>query len=301
MKKNMRALLCPPDFIRIEKEINDLMHHDDPPDPKAAKTEWLELVRDYLELGVDLWFIEADPVFQDMCFPANVAWCRWGKVVLANLIHRVGMARGGEIALYKKWFERYQKHLSDLEIVSWPDRDVGYGGQGDTVTVGSGKTRTVVLVGYGQERTDYEAHHVLRSIHRLEKDQVLPVRLVDGSLYDLDLNVFYIPKFPKTPETLLCFPDGTDAAGRTAYASLPVAKEDRIIVSPEDAAEFVLNSVFVLGRDGETHLIMPGGSKKIEAELKDRGYKVRRRSLTQAKKNGGGTRCHTMFLPDEKA
>ena len=102
----MRVLMCPPDYFSIDEEINVHMHKEDQPDARKARQQWQELVRTYIELGVQMWFIEPQPGLQDMCFMANAGWCRWGKIIFANFSHSI---RKAEEPFYELWFNKYRE------------------------------------------------------------------------------------------------------------------------------------------------------------------------------------------------
>src|SRR3989344_6125185 len=97
---NSRILMCPTDFLRIEYEINARMDRENPPRSTQARQEWQSLVKEYISLGVELWFIEPDPECQDMCFTANSGWARWGKIILANFTGKAAQARQAEAIRY---------------------------------------------------------------------------------------------------------------------------------------------------------------------------------------------------------
>ena len=300
--RTTRVLMCPPDFIRIDHEINEHMDKADPPDQKRARLEWESVVKEYFDLGVEPWFIEPDPRYQDMCFPANTGWCRWGKVIMGNFVGKVAQARQGEIHLYKEWFQKYAKALG-VEVVDWPRPDLGYGAQADTVTVGStGKNNTLVLMGYGmKDRTSYESAEILADIHGLAKDQVIPIRLVDPYFYDFDAAHLYILPSDSTPETFICYPPAVDSAGKRIIDSLPIDRQNIIRVGHEDALNFVCNGVFVKKIDGGVAIIMNNPSVNLQAQLRERGFDLRIKYTPELKKNGGSIRCITRFIPYERS
>lgn len=300
----MRALMCPPDFIRIDKEINECMDKRNQPDRQRARVEWLRLVAAYAQWGIKLWFIEPEPQFQDMCFAANAGWCQWNKLILGNFIGKMGEARQGEIAYYRQWFEKRRGAFSDIEIHLIPHSRTalryGFAGQGDVVTVGTSKKQATILMGYGQERTAYEMYAILREIHGLAPHQVKPIRLIDNKrkLYDLDLICFYIPPFDSLPETLIWYPPGTDKAGQSTISEL-VDKNNQIIIDVKKAHNAVCNSVFVpvsKSMNILTHYL----DTRLFSQLRERGYIVRKCPTHEFLKSGGGIRCLTLFLPEKR-
>lgn len=302
----MRALMCSPDFIGIKEEINAWMDKRNPPDRKRAHVEWQNLVGRIITLGVEFWFIEPKPAYQDMSFPANVGWCRWGKLIVGNFVGKMASAREGELAHYQRWFKNHRGHFPDIEPVSWPRPSCGFAGQGDVVTIGTNKKDAIILVGYEgrmkmhpeKRRTDYEAHHVLREIHDLAPHQVKPILLKDEKLYDLDFMCFYIPPIGALPQTLVWYPPGTNYSGQnTIYNS--VDKHDQIILTPEDAYNASCNGVFI-ERNGNVTVLMHKPSPSLRAKLEERGYCVIKQPMNEALKNGGTVRCSMLFLPKEE-
>lgn len=294
----MRALACSPDFIRIEKEINAWMDKKNPPDQKRAHSEWLKLVMKIIKLGVEFWFIEPVKKYQDMCFPANAGWCRWGKLIFGNFVGKMAGARKGELAHYRRWFENRRNHFPDIEPIQWPRPSCGFAGQGDVVTIGAHKKDAVVLIGYGQRRTSYEAHYVLREIHGLASYQVQPIHLIDQKLYDLDFMCLYIPPTDTLPQTLIWYPQGTDRFGRKIIFDL-VDIHDQIMLTAKEAYDASCNGVFVQ-QNGKITILMHKPSAALRAKLKERGYHVIRQSMHEALKNGGTVRCSMLFLPEEE-
>lgn len=287
-----RVLMCQPDFLRIDIEINEWMDKAHPPHPKRARQQWQRVMREYDKLGVELWFIEAEQESQDMCFTANAGWCRWGKVVLSNFVSpKVAKARRHEPYHYERWFGKYRAPLLGVEIVQFPLVDVSFEGQGDVVTVGRGKSNSVVLVGYGQGRTDYRAVEALRQIHNFQKDQVVGIRLVNPKFYHLDTACLYIP-----PSTFLYYPDAFDIAGKRIIEGLGM---NLLTVDEEDANRFVCNGVFIEQED-KTTILMNSPSQKLDDQLQARGYRVVSVDTSEFIKSGGSVRCLTLFLPEEK-
>lgn len=287
-----RVLMCQPDFLRIDIEINEWMNKNSPPHVKLAKKQWQRVAREYDKLDVDLWYIEPERESQDMCFSANAGWCRWGKMILSNFVTpKVAEARRHEPYHYKKWFEKYRAELLDIEVVRFPLVDVSFEGQGDVVTVGKGRKNSIILVGYGQGRTDYRAVDVLREIHGFQKDQVVPMRLVDPRFYHLDTACLYIP-----PSTFLYYPDAFDTAGKRLIEGLGM---NLLAVDEEDAIRFVCNGVFIEQED-KTTILMNSPSEKLKNQLQERGYRVVTVDTSEFIKSGGSVRCLTLFLPEEK-
>jgi len=299
----MRGLMCPTDFFGTRKKINMHMDAENRPDPIRAREEWQGTVRDLCDLGVELWFIEPDPVLENMCFPANCVWCRWGKVMLGNFVGEVALARQPEIAHYYAWFMKYRQKLLNVEVVKWPEPFIGYGAQADTVTVGTGgKNHSVILLGYGQGRTQYEAAEIVREIHGLERDQILPIRIVDNYFYDFDTAHWYIPPSPTTPAMFIHYPPAVDAAGRRIIKSLPsftgLRAENIIELDEQDAKNFFCNGIFVRHESTVT-LLANEPSERLRSELQDRGFRLRTKNTPELKKSGASRRCTVAFLPYE--
>ncbi|KKU51905.1 MAG: hypothetical protein A3H69_03775 [Candidatus Sungbacteria bacterium RIFCSPLOWO2_02_FULL_47_9] len=295
----MRILMCPPDFFVIEKEINKWMKKENQPDRYLSKKQWVRPVQIYTTLEADPWFIEPDPDCQDMCFTANTGWCRWGILLRANFKGAVAEARARELIRHEKWFKDRQKILG-LEIVPWPSPSHGFGGQADVVTVGKNKESIILLMGYGQKnRTEYEAKDIIREVHGLLPDQVIPMRLVNDDFYDFDTTCLYVPPFDNSEEVLIYYPGAYDAAGRRVINSLPIDPRDIIAVTDEEAHNFVCNGVFIRDPNGRTNIIMNQPSERLMSILKERGFVVWVVDTSEFLKSGGSVRCLSLFLPDK--
>ena len=289
----MRVLMCPPDYFSIDEEINVHMHKEDQPDARKARQQWQELVRTYIELGVQMWFIEPQPGLQDMCFMANAGWCRWGKIIFANFSHSI---RKAEEPFYELWFNKYREKFLGVATHKLPP-GVKCEGQGDIVTVDLPEGPTV-LTGYGQGRTSYEAAQYLANLHGLSQEHVLPLRLVDPRFYHLDTACVFIQ--PKN--LLLYYPGAFDSTARRVLQSLPVQRYE---ISEEDAVRFVCNGAFVeTKKKGVSKTIFVTATPSRDFIYDMAGlYAIETRSLDMSEflKSGGSVRCLTLFLPDEKA
>lgn len=288
----MRVLMCPPDYFRIDEEINVHMHKEDQPDRRKARKQWQELVRTYIELGVEMWFIEPQPGLQDMCFTANGGWCRWGKIIFASFSHAI---RKAEEPFYELWFNKYREKFLDVATHKLPP-DVNCEGQGDIVTVDL-PAGPLVLMGYGQGRTGYSAAQHLAAIHGLSQEVVLPLRLVDPRFYHLDTACVFIQ--PKN--LLLYYPGAFDSTSRRVLVSLPVKRYE---VSEEDAVRFVCNGAFVEIQDRdipETVFVTNTPTPRFREDMRAHGISVHPLDMSEFLKSGGSVRCLTLFLPDERS
>ncbi len=293
----MRVLMCPPDYIDIEEEINIHMDRRRKPDPKRARAQWQELVRLYMNLGVEVWFVDPEPGLQDMCFTANAGWCRWGKVILSNFAHAI---RRGEQQLYELWFNKHRQKMLGVNIFKLPP-NVIFEGQGDVVTIDT-VDPPIVLMGYGQGRTQYEAARHLAQIHELPEENVIPMRLTMPEFYHKDMASNFI-----SPKMLYVFypPAFDSAAKRIIWNALPA---DLYAVSEEDAKNFTCNGAFVeqreiRGEGGESAVIYIASNptKKFIEDMAKRDIETRKSNTREFKKSGGADRCLTFFLPEEKS
>ena len=289
----MRILVCPPDHIDIAEEINVHMNKLDIPDPKKARGQWQELISAYMSLGVEVWFLDPVPGLQDMCFTANGGWCRWGKVILSNFAHPI---RHAEQLYYEHWFNTHRAKMLGVEIHKLPPY-VHFEGQGDVVTIDQKDSSPIVLMGYGQGRTDYEAAQHLAEIHGLDEGSVIPMRLVDPRFYHLDVASNYI-----APKNLLVYyPEAFDSAAKRVILSLPI---ELYPLSKNDADRFTANGVFIERKTGggsEVIYIASNPTRKFVSDMEELGIEVWRRDTSEFHKSGGSDRCLTFFLPEEKS
>ena len=283
----MRVLLCPPDYISIKGEINVHMHKDNPPDPKLARLQWQRLLHEYLNLGVEVWFMDPHPDLQDMCFAANFAWCRGNKVILANFAHSLRMP---EKQLCQLWFNSHREKMLNVSVHELP-LHVRFEGQGDVVTVDTPEG-PLVLMGYDQGRTDYVAAEYLADIHEMPRERVIPMRLVDPRYYHLDMACNYV-----APRNLFVYyPDAFDSEGKRIIESLPV---ELYPVSREDAERFTCNGIFIVAQDGSVKYIAGDPTSQFIADMAKWDIEVRPLGESEVAKNGGSYRCLSLFLPEE--
>lgn len=290
----MRVLMCPPDYIDIEEEINVHMDKSEKPDQRNARAQWQNLALSYASLGVEIWYLDPEPGLQDMCFSANGGWCRWGKVILSNFAHSI---RHREQMLYELWFNRHRRKMLGMDICKIPSH-ILFEGQGDVVTIDRNGEEPIVLMGYGQGRTDYAAAEEIAKIHGLDPDNVLPMRLINPKFYHLDMASNFI-----SPKSLFVFnPDAFDSTAKRALASLSV---ELYPVSKADAGRFTCNGVFVERetKEGESDVvyIASNPTKNFVSDMERYGIEVWRRDTSEFHKSGGSNRCLTFFLPEEKS
>lgn len=293
----MRLLFCSPDYIDIVEEINVYMDKKKKPMVRKARPQWQDHIVACMSMGsknVEAWFLDPVPGLQDMCFTANGGWCRWGKVILSNFAHRI---RYAEQLYYEHWFNVHRTKMLDVEIHKLPAH-VYFEGQGDVVTVSRGGGTPLVLMGYGQGRTDYEAAEHLAAIHGFDKDNVLPTRLIDPRFYHLDMACNFIE-----PRNLFVYnPSAFDSVAKKVISSLDV---DLYRVSEKDAENFTCNGVFVERKNGggesDVIYIASNPTDKFIKDMEARGIEVWRRDVSEFHKSGGSNRCLTLFLPEEKS
>jgi len=283
--------MCSPDFFNIKHEINAWMKKQDQPDMNLARRQWLNLVQHYINIGLDVYFIAPDRHSQDMCFAANAAWCRWGKIIISNFIGKAEKARSVERYDYYKWFLDRNAHdrNSGLNIFHFPEPDIAFEGQGDVVTVDveRQKSNALILTGYGQGRSHKKAGYILGDIHELRRDQVIPVKLINHKFYHLDTACVFI-----LPATFLYYQKAFDERGLNNIKSLPV---DKISVSDEDAYNFVCNGFFAKNSE-TTFFLVNKISARLKAILNEIGIKVIETSTSEFMKSGGSVRCLTLVL-----
>lgn len=293
----MRALVCSPDYIDIQEEINVHMKKSKKPNVKKARPQWQEQIAALMSLGaenVEMWFLDPVPGLQDMCFTANGGWCRWGKVILSNLAYPI---RRAEQLYYEHWFNVHRAKMLEVEIHKLPP-NIYFEGQGDVVTIDS-VDPPIVLMGYGQGRTQYEAARYLAEIHGLPEENVIPMRLVMPELYHKDMAGNFI-----SPRRLYIFyPQAFDsAAKRIIWSALP---SELYAVSDEDARRFTPNGIFAerkrAGKPSDVIYIASNPTDEFIKDMEARGIEVWRRDVSEFHKSGGSSRCLILFLPEEKS
>src|SRR5580765_3603028 len=101
MRSNPAILMCPPDFYRIEYEINPWMSRSRASDDERARAQWRALFDLLTRLGSDIRLLPPVQGLPDLVFTANAALIWRDTAYLARFRHA---ARQGETPYDEAWF-----------------------------------------------------------------------------------------------------------------------------------------------------------------------------------------------------
>jgi N-dimethylarginine dimethylaminohydrolase len=263
-----RLLVCPPDYFRIDYEINPWMHRSNVVNPDQAVRQWHELIRVLEEdLGVVVERMKSVPGLPDMVFTANAGVVVGRKAVPSRFRY---LERQREEAHFEGWFRDHGYEVSTL------DEGIYFEGAGDLLGFPDS------WFGGYRQRSDIRAFPILGDLFGKE---ILPLELVDSRFYHLDTCFC-----PLTGGHLLYYPPAFDHYGHVAIADR-IRAEQRLVVPEQDALKFACNAVCV-GK----HVVLPAGCPDTIALLESHGYQPHPIPLDEFMKSGGSAKCLTLAL-----
>lgn len=263
-----RLLVCPPDYFRIDYEINPWMRRSNVVDPEIAVRQWHRLM-EVLErdVGAALERMTPVPGLPDLVFTANAGIVVGRKAVPSRFRYP---ERQREEAYFEGWFRD-----QGYEIVML-DADMYFEGAGDLLGLADG------WFGGYRQRSEIRAFPILSEVFEKE---ILPVELVDGRFYHLDTCFC-----PLSGGELLYFPSAFDRYGQLAIAErIPPTR--RFAVPESEALKFACNAVCV-GK----HVVLPAGCLETMKWLETHGYEAHAVPLDEFMKSGGSAKCLTLAL-----
>jgi N-dimethylarginine dimethylaminohydrolase len=263
-----RLLVCPPDYFRIDYEINPWMHRSNVVQPESAVKQWHGLM-EVLERDVGVIVERMTPVngLPDLVFTANAGIVVGRKAVPSRFRYP---ERQREEAHFEGWFREHGYEVVTLEA------DMYFEGAGDLLGFSDG-----CFGGYRQ-RSEIRAFPILSEVFGRE---ILPLELVDGRFYHLDTCFC-----PLSGGELLYYPAAFDRYGQSAIAAR-IPSNRRLAVPESEALKFACNAVCV-GK----HVVLPAGCPATTKWLDLRGYVPHAVPLDEFMKSGGSAKCLTLAL-----
>jgi N-dimethylarginine dimethylaminohydrolase len=262
-----RLLVCPPDYYRIEYEINPWMRMSNAANPERAYAQWQGLMKRLQEIGARLEVMPSVPGLPDMVFTANAGAVVGRQAVPSRFRHP---ERQREERHFEAWFRQHGYDVVTL------DEGLYFEGAGDFLGF-----QDAWFGGYRQ-RSDIRSYSRLSEIFQRE---IMPLELVDTRFYHLDTCFC-----PLSGGELLYFPPAFDPYAHTVIEAR-ISKERRIVVPEADALRFACNAVCV-----GTHVVLPDGCEETVALLRAQGYEPHPLELDEFMKAGGSAKCLTLAL-----
>jgi ornithine--oxo-acid transaminase len=261
-----RYLMCPPAYFDVSYAINPWMDLSVPVDRTRAQRQWDALVATLRDAGAEVELLDPCPGLPDLVFTASLVDA--GTFIPARMRHP---ERRPEPAHAETWFREHGFEIRRM------GEDVVQEGAGD------GLPFEGTLVGGYRARSSASSYVHLA---RLVDANILPVELVDERFYHVDI-VFC----PLDSRCALVAPQAMDGESARLVGELV---PDAIELTDDEAAAFCANAV-VVGRT----VIMPACSKRLELELRERGFEPVVVDVSEFLKAGGGPRCLTLALDVE--
>jgi N-dimethylarginine dimethylaminohydrolase len=263
-----RLLVCPPDYFKIEYEINPWMRRSNAVNSDQAVSQWHHLMQ-VLEQDVGAILERMTPVpgLPDLVFTANAGIVAGGKAVPSRFRH---VERQKEEAYFADWFRGQGYEVLTLDPGSF------FEGAGDLLGFPD------IWFGGYRQRSDIRVYSTLSDwFHR----EILPLELVDNRFYHLDTCLC-----PLSGGDLLYFPPAFDRYGQEVLAER-ITPARRLVPPEAEALRFACNAVSV-GK----HVVLPAGCPETESLLASRGYLPHPVPLDEFMKSGGSAKCLTLAL-----
>ncbi len=263
-----RFLLCPPDYYRIEYEINPWMRKSCASITDLARQQWASL--HFLlskTLGITIEQVAPVQGLPDIVFTANAGLVVGKQFIGSRFRHEV---RQGETVHYEAWF------LTHQFTITIPPADLYFEGEGDALWVGE-----TLFLGYGM-RTDRAAQPwLMQQLNR----SVIALELVDPRFYHLDTCFC-----PLDAERVLYYPSAFSLSAQRIIAELipyPIPMEEA------DALRFGANAIVV-----KDHLVVNAGCVALTRTLEEEGFVVYPLDFSEFIKAGGSAKCLILKLEE---
>ena len=274
-----RFLMCRPTHFGVLYAINPWMKPEDWQPQETvlaaqAERQWAGLRRALLARGAAIELVPPVERLPDLVFTANAAVVLDGKALLARFRYP---ERQPEELQFRAAFEGL-KARGLIDTVETLPEGVMLEGAGDCVY---DRARNLFWMGFGP-RSDETARRVVEETFGIE---AVALELCDPRFYHMDTALCPLPG-----GEVLYFPGAFTAAGRAAIAER-VGKDQRIEIGESDACGLAANAVCV----GET-LVMAACSKRLRAQLNERGYQAAVVPLGAFLRSGGAAFCLTLRL-----
>lgn len=262
----MKLLMCPPQFFRIEYEINPWMKVGNDADSMLVNEQYVLLKKAFKESGIIIEEFVSDQRYPDMVYTANYAVVQDKKVVIANFKYP---QRQGESILADSYFRKL-----NYEVFHLPE-EILFEGEGDFLRSGNRW-----FLGYGK-RSMKEAAPQLEKI--LERE-VIPLELVDPYFYHLDTCFA-----PLSADTILINPASFTAEG---LSTIEKYFTNIITTEPSDNKVMACNLICV----NKSIVTGQGIGDLLKASLSKAGYTVKEVPMSQYIKGGGSVKCCSLIL-----
>lgn len=265
MSASAHVLMSEPEHYRIAYEINPWMRQTNPVIDETARSQWRDLHRVLLDLGVHVELVRQGPDVPDMVFTANAGVVSGSHFIPANFRHP---ERQPEASRFVEWFAARGYEVATI------DPSLSWEGEGDVLESGG---RVFAASG---TRTEPDALDALDSLLGLRS---VRLELIDPRFYHLDTCLF-----PVDDRCALFVPSAFSEASRQR---LEASFDDLIEVPMEEALLFACNALRVVDT-----VVLNTGCPWTVAALERRGYRCTVTPTAEFLKAGGSVKCLVLTL-----
>jgi N-dimethylarginine dimethylaminohydrolase len=272
-------LMCRPRHFAVTYSINPWMdpvawHENGDRLYATAVRQWQGLFRALVASGASVELIDSEERLPDLVFTANSAVVLDGKTLLGRFRYP---QRQDEEPVFAAAFHTLHTRGLIGEVVKLSP-GVTLEGAGDCLWDAH---RQLFWMGCGF-RSGVEARDIVSAQFGVP---CVALPLADPSFYHLDTCFSPLPC-----GAVMHYPRAFTTEG-LAQVHARVAPEQRIAITPNDAARFAANAVSF----GRT-ILLSSCSETLRARLKERGYTVVETPLTAFQRSGGSACCLTLRL-----
>ncbi|MFS0878734.1 dimethylarginine dimethylaminohydrolase family protein [Metabacillus niabensis] len=258
-----RVILCQPQYMTIREVINDTQEHfkHEGIHIERALEQHDEFVKTLKKNDIDVILLPYHKKYPEQVFTRDIGFTLGQTIFVANMATDV---RAGEENVLKQWLE--DEEISYYNLVE--EQIEG----GDVVI-----DQDTIYVGLSN-RTNQKAADQLQRL--LNEFQVITIPFKEKYLHlDCIFNVV-------SPDVALIYPHALNQKEIDLFAS----RYDLIEVTEEEQFQLGTNVLSI----GNNRVLGLPVNKKVNKQLRDRGFEVIEVDITEIIKSGGSFRCCTL-------
>jgi len=264
-----KVILCQPQYMNIRDVINETQKHfkNEGIHIEKALEQHDKFVSALREQGIEVILLPYHKKYPEQVFTRDIGFTLGETIFVADMASAV---RNGEENVLKQWLE--DEEISYYNII-------GHQIEGGDVII----DRDTIYIGLS-DRTNAEAIEHLQNLLKKQFD-IIPIDFKSKYLH-LDC-VFNIV----SPELAIIYPD----ALKPEHIELFKKRYEVIEVSQEEQFTLGTNLLSI----GYNKIISLLVNKKVNAELRKRGFEIIEVDITEIIKSGGSFRCCTLPIHRE--
>ena len=264
-----KVILCQPQYMNIRDVINETQKHfkNEGIHIEKALEQHDKFVSALREQGIEVILLPYHKKYPEQVFTRDIGFTLGETIFVADMASAV---RNGEENVLKQWLE--DEEISYYNII-------GHQIEGGDVII----DRDTIYIGLS-DRTNAEAIEHLQNLLKKQFD-IIPIDFKSKYLH-LDC-VFNIV----SPELAIIYPD----ALKPEHIELFKKRYEVIEVSQEEQFTLGTNLLSI----GYNKIISLPVNKKVNAELRKRGFEIIEVDITEIIKSGGSFRCCTLPIHRE--